>query len=230
MRKEEERKKALDARLRFEQERMEQERLEQEERERRYREREEQIEEHRHGASRGCGVSGVLGAGGSHAQLCSWPHCRRKQQSMEAEEARQRLKEQSIFVSAIWGWEPGGGVRGDGAGGDGVRSDGARSDGAGGDGAGDDGAVSLQGEQQEEDDRQQLRKSESEVEVSSAPRAVRGLVWGSPLLPGLGVPALLLPAGGRCHHCPATRQPPGVLQAAGAGGIGQRRRHLAGQP
>lgn len=215
MRKEEERKKALDARLRFEQERMEQERLEQEERERRYREREEQIEEHRHGASRGCGVSGVLGAGGSHAQLCSWPHCRRKQQSMEAEEARQRLKEQSIFVSAIWSWEPGGGVR---------------SDGARGDGAGDDGAVSLQGEQQEEDDRQQLRKSESEVEVSSAPRAVRGLVWGSPLLPGLGVPALLLPAGGRCHHCPATRQPPGVLQAAGAGGIGQRRRHLAGQP
>ncbi|XP_054024289.1 drebrin isoform X4 [Dryobates pubescens] len=68
LRKEEERKKALDARLRFEQERMEQERLEQEERERRYREREEQIEEHR-----------------------------RKQRSMEAEEARQRLKEQSIF-------------------------------------------------------------------------------------------------------------------------------------
>ncbi|NXD52840.1 DREB protein, partial [Corvus moneduloides] len=79
LRKEEERKKALDARLRFEQERMEQERLEQEERERRYREREEQIEEHRHGWGRvGCG----------------------KQQSMEAEEARQRLKEQSIFVSA----------------------------------------------------------------------------------------------------------------------------------
>ncbi|NXV11410.1 DREB protein, partial [Cepphus grylle] len=76
LRKEEERKKALDARLRFEQERMEQERLEQEERERRYREREEQIEEHRHGRGRG---------GGS--------------QSMEAEEARQRLKEQSIFVS-----------------------------------------------------------------------------------------------------------------------------------
>ncbi|NXL88087.1 DREB protein, partial [Alectura lathami] len=75
LRKEEERKKALDARLRFEQERMEQERLEQEERERRYREREEQIEEHRHGASAGA----------------------RKQQSMEAEEARQRLKEQSIF-------------------------------------------------------------------------------------------------------------------------------------
>ncbi|NXX14975.1 DREB protein, partial [Podargus strigoides] len=74
LRKEEERKKALDARLRFEQERMEQERLEQEERERRYREREEQIEEHRHD-----------GAGGAH------------QQSMEAEEARQRLKEQSIF-------------------------------------------------------------------------------------------------------------------------------------
>ncbi|NXV99820.1 DREB protein, partial [Fregetta grallaria] len=74
LRKEEERKKALDARLRFEQERMEQERLEQEERERRYREREEQIEEHRHGRDRGRGA-----------------------QSMEAEEARQRLKEQSIF-------------------------------------------------------------------------------------------------------------------------------------
>ncbi|NXH13232.1 DREB protein, partial [Bucco capensis] len=78
LRKEEERKKALDARLRFEQERMEQERLEQEERERRYREREEQIEEHRHGG----------GWVGAHV---------RKQQSMEAEEARQRLKEQSIF-------------------------------------------------------------------------------------------------------------------------------------
>ncbi|NWW14455.1 DREB protein, partial [Oreocharis arfaki] len=101
LRKEEERKKALDARLRFEQERMEQERLEQEERERRYREREEQIEEHRHGWARaGCG---------------------RKQQSMEAEEARQRLKEQSIF-----------------------------------------------GDQQEEDDRQQFRKSESEVEEAAA--------------------------------------------------------------
>ncbi|NXJ66485.1 DREB protein, partial [Rostratula benghalensis] len=80
LRKEEERKKALDARLRFEQERMEQERLEQEERERRYREREEQIEEHRY-------------------TPLPCPHCRRKQQSMEAEEARQRLKEQSIFVS-----------------------------------------------------------------------------------------------------------------------------------
>ncbi|NXJ41936.1 DREB protein, partial [Ciconia maguari] len=78
LRKEEERKKALDARLRFEQERMEQERLEQEERERRYREREEQIEEHRHGRAWGRGAV-------------------RKQQSMEAEEARQRLKEQSIF-------------------------------------------------------------------------------------------------------------------------------------
>ncbi|XP_053154548.1 drebrin isoform X2 [Hemicordylus capensis] len=68
LRKEEERKKALDERLRFEQERMEQERQEQEEREKRYREREEQIEEHR-----------------------------RKQQSLEAEEAKQRLKEPSIF-------------------------------------------------------------------------------------------------------------------------------------
>ncbi|NXK02338.1 DREB protein, partial [Herpetotheres cachinnans] len=85
LRKEEERKKALDARLRFEQERMEQERLEQEERERRYREREEQIEEHRHGRAQGG---------------CAWRGWLRKQQSMEAEEARQRLKEQSIFVSA----------------------------------------------------------------------------------------------------------------------------------
>ncbi|KFW87559.1 Drebrin, partial [Manacus vitellinus] len=101
LRKEEERKKALDARLRFEQERMEQERLGQEERERRYREREEQIEEHRHGRG--------------------WVGCGRKQQSMEAEEARQRLKEQSIF-----------------------------------------------GDQQEEDDRQQFRKSESEVEEAAA--------------------------------------------------------------
>ncbi|NXN57838.1 DREB protein, partial [Rynchops niger] len=83
LRKEEERKKALDARLRFEQERMEQERLEQEERERRYREREEQIEEHRHGRGRGVAL--------------------RKQQSMEAEEARQRLKEQSIFVISSQG-------------------------------------------------------------------------------------------------------------------------------
>ncbi|XP_066198332.1 drebrin isoform X4 [Saccopteryx leptura] len=68
LRKEEERKKALDERLRFEQERMEQERQEQEERERRYREREQQIEEHR-----------------------------RKQQTLEAEEAKRWLKEQSIF-------------------------------------------------------------------------------------------------------------------------------------
>ncbi|XP_074865468.1 drebrin [Carettochelys insculpta] len=68
LRKEEERQKVLEQRLRFEQERMEQERLEQEERERRYREREEQIEEHR-----------------------------RKQLSLEAEEARRRLQQQSIF-------------------------------------------------------------------------------------------------------------------------------------
>ncbi|ELW47968.1 Drebrin [Tupaia chinensis] len=68
LRKEEERKKALDERLRFEHERMEQERQEQEERERRYREREQQIEEHR-----------------------------RKQQTLEAEEAKRRLTEQSIF-------------------------------------------------------------------------------------------------------------------------------------
>ncbi|NWR53695.1 DREB protein, partial [Regulus satrapa] len=98
------------------QERMEQERLEQEERERRYREREEQIEEHRHGRARaGCGMaaSGWLGAWVSPAgwagrrgrqepmpSAAPVPPCRRKQQSLEAEEARQRLKEQSIFVSA----------------------------------------------------------------------------------------------------------------------------------
>ncbi|KYO39911.1 drebrin [Alligator mississippiensis] len=84
LRKEEERKKALDARLRFEQERMEQERLQQEERERRYREREEQIEEHRQGAT-GTGTGTPPG---------------RKQQSLEAEEAQQRLKEPSIFEAA----------------------------------------------------------------------------------------------------------------------------------
>ncbi|OXB80991.1 UNVERIFIED_CONTAM: hypothetical protein H355_006074 [Colinus virginianus] len=69
LRKEEERKKALDARLRFEQERMEQERLEQEERERRYREREEQIEEHRHGASRGVGCWDSVGWGEPRSAL-----------------------------------------------------------------------------------------------------------------------------------------------------------------
>lgn len=135
LRKEEERKKALDARLRFEQERMEQERLEQEERERRYREREEQIEEHRHGGvwgrarARGCACTGWLRtccerlggcmgvgsrAGVGTGTGRSWcpapllcPRRRRKQQSMEAEEARQRLKEQSIFVSAAAGVGPG---------------------------------------------------------------------------------------------------------------------------
>lgn len=112
MRKEEERKKALDARLRFEQERMEQERLEQEERERRYREREEQIEEHRHGGGIWGGFGVVVWAlgpdGDGDGDGWRWqrsaplpcPLGRRKQQSMEAEEARQRLKEQSIFVSA----------------------------------------------------------------------------------------------------------------------------------
>ncbi|XP_069100596.1 drebrin isoform X3 [Pleurodeles waltl] len=70
LRKEEEKRKALEDRLRFEQERMELERKEQEERERRYQEREQQIEEHR-----------------------------RKQLTLEEEEARQRLKEQSVFVS-----------------------------------------------------------------------------------------------------------------------------------
>ncbi|TFK00530.1 Drebrin [Platysternon megacephalum] len=109
LRKEEERQKVLEERLRFEQERMEQERMEQEERERRYREREEQIEEHRQG----------LGS--------TW----RKQQTLEAEEARQRLQEQSIF-----------------------------------------------GEQQhEEENGQELKKSESEVEVS---------VWPGAALPPAG--------------------------------------------
>ncbi|XP_078508887.1 drebrin isoform X4 [Lissotriton helveticus] len=69
LRKEEERRKALEDRLRFEQERMELEKKEQEERERRYQEREQQIEEHR-----------------------------RKQLTLEEEEARQRLKDQSVFA------------------------------------------------------------------------------------------------------------------------------------
>ncbi|XP_069507617.1 drebrin isoform X2 [Ambystoma mexicanum] len=69
LRKEEEKQKALEDRLRFEQERMELEKKEQEERERRYQEREQQIEEHR-----------------------------RKQLTLEEEEAKQRLKEQSVFA------------------------------------------------------------------------------------------------------------------------------------
>ncbi|KFR05094.1 Drebrin, partial [Nipponia nippon] len=146
LRKEEERKKALDARLRFEQERMEQERLEQEERERRYREREEQIEEHRHGGGRGSGLCPVRCGTVTH------PGWLRKQQSMEAEEARQRLKEQSIF-----------------------------------------------GEQQDEDDRQQLRKSESEVEVSVA----AALPWCWSSLPSQQCPQLDRdPAGGGGSRSP----------------------------
>ncbi|KAI1234208.1 Drebrin, partial [Lamprotornis superbus] len=137
LRKEEERKKALDARLRFEQERMEQERLEQEERERRYREREEQIEEHRHGWGR---------AGSGYGMAA---HVLRKQQSLEAEEARQRLKEQSIFVSATAGLGPGSEL--------GLPL--ALPQGK---------AFPSWGDQQEEDDRQQFRKSESEVEEAAA--------------------------------------------------------------
>lgn len=52
----------------------------------------------------GVGPGWRAGAGSSRCPaslLCS--HGRRKQQSMEAEEARQRLKEQSIFVSAAAG-------------------------------------------------------------------------------------------------------------------------------
>lgn len=152
MRKEEERKKALDARLRFEQERMEQERLEQEERERRYREREEQIEEHRHGAG-GFGVAvWVLGTGtggGGSAQ----PRSRAPWQEEAAEHGGgggPAAPEGAVHLREC------------------LCGDGDRGAGGGGDGGGGDGGVSSQGEQQEEDDRQQLRKSESEVEVSAA--------------------------------------------------------------
>lgn len=98
LRKEEERKKALDERLRFEQERMEQERQEQEERERRYREREQQIEEHRW-VSPHWGPSGHVPYPPNWCHVAS--HSRRKQQTLEAEEAKRRLKEQSIFVSSL---------------------------------------------------------------------------------------------------------------------------------
>lgn len=98
LRKEEERKKALDERLRFEQERMEQERQEQEERERRYREREQQIEEHRLALPHL--TPPVPGLVRTHPKVCMPAyHSRRKQQTLEAEEAKRRLKEQSIFVS-----------------------------------------------------------------------------------------------------------------------------------
>lgn len=106
LRKEEERKKALDERLRFEQERMEQERQEQEERERRYREREQQIEEHRCAQPHPAAGPALLQAGPrgpsvrSACPLMHTYHFRRKQQTLEAEEAKRRLKEQSIFVSS----------------------------------------------------------------------------------------------------------------------------------
>ncbi|XP_045302910.1 drebrin isoform X2 [Leopardus geoffroyi] len=96
LRKEEERKKALDERLRFEQERMEQERQEQEERERRYREREQQIEEHRSALPHP--RPHAPGLRWTHPQVCMLAYrSRRKQQTLEAEEAKRRLKEQSIF-------------------------------------------------------------------------------------------------------------------------------------
>lgn len=50
----------------------------------------------------GLGLAQAL-AGAGAQPLCRVSRCRRKQQSMEAEEARQRLKEQSIFVSAAAG-------------------------------------------------------------------------------------------------------------------------------
>ncbi|KAF0883471.1 DREB protein, partial [Crocuta crocuta] len=96
LRKEEERKKALDERLRFEQERMEQERQEQEERERRYREREQQIEEHRSALPHP--RPHAPGLWWTHPKVCMLAYrSRRKQQTLEAEEAKRRLKEQSIF-------------------------------------------------------------------------------------------------------------------------------------
>lgn len=98
LRKEEERRKALDERLRFEQERMEQERQEQEERERRYREREQQIEEHRLALPHPRPPAPGLLRTRPEACVLAY-HSRRKQQTLEAEEAKRRLKEQSIFVS-----------------------------------------------------------------------------------------------------------------------------------
>ncbi|KAH0629928.1 hypothetical protein JD844_012420 [Phrynosoma platyrhinos] len=142
LRKEEERKKALDERLRFEQERMEQERQEQEEREKRYREREEQIEEHRQGA---------VGGG-------------RKQQSLEAEEAKQRLKEQSIFVSVAsraWGGLPSGPT-----GSSRVLKEVEVQHQSWLVTLGNDSAA--RGEQEDDEDRQQPKKSESEVEEAAA--------------------------------------------------------------
>ncbi|ETE72435.1 Drebrin, partial [Ophiophagus hannah] len=81
LRKEEERKKALDERLRFEQERMEQERQEQEELGDNMSQNALTLKLH---------VAPTLLI--VHSQVI-----KRKQQSLEAEEAKQRLKEQSIF-------------------------------------------------------------------------------------------------------------------------------------
>lgn len=100
LRKEEERKKALDERLRFEQERMEQERQEQEERERRYREREQQIEEHRCAQPRPATGRSMWALRKGACPPTLTYHFRRKQQTLEAEEAKRRLNEQSIFVSS----------------------------------------------------------------------------------------------------------------------------------
>lgn len=158
LRKEEERKKALDARLRFEQERMEQERLEQEERERRYREREEQIEEHRHGGIWG----GRVGVGSQRDGDGCWWQCSALLPCPWQEEAAEHgggggpaAPEGAVHLCECPRGDADGGSGGGGAGGGGAEG-------------GGDGGISWQGEQQEEDDRQQLRKSESEVEVSAA--------------------------------------------------------------
>lgn len=77
---------------------MEQERQEQEERERRYREREQQIEEHRSALPHP--RPHAPGLWWTHPKVCMLAYrSRRKQQTLEAEEAKRRLKEQSIFVS-----------------------------------------------------------------------------------------------------------------------------------
>lgn len=94
-------------------------------------------------------------------------------------------------------------------------------------------SFSSQGDQRDEEEETQMKKSESEVEVR--PRVEQGQC---PLLEeSAGVqPSLdpgLTPPGGSGHHCPEARQPPGVLQAAGASGLslgGQLRRALTLQP
>ncbi|XP_075456960.1 drebrin isoform X3 [Ascaphus truei] len=112
-RKQEEKQKAVEERLRFEQERMEQERKEQEEREKRYQEREQEIEEHSGPCASGnllqiashcitAKMGPILSTWHSFCEARSSDYCclvadRKKLQSEEAEEAKQRLQSNSIF-------------------------------------------------------------------------------------------------------------------------------------